>query len=351
MKKFVSIIILFLTIFVTHNQFYAQTKDVPQKKIRVLCTILPMYILTANIIKGTTNVELSLLLTGQTGCPHEYTLTPGDLSKIAGTDILIINGLGIDSFLPDNLRETYPDLKIIFASQGITDLLKYKEIKSQNHMPGQDADIPSYIAEPIEEYDLHDAANQGSGVDVIENFRKNKNEFNPHLWSSPLMAQQQLKNIASGLCSFDRANSDKYLSNYEKYSDVLKSLLDQYSDVVKSMKHRQIITVHSTLDYLARDTGLEIADTVFPIVEHELSPSDIIRITQSARRYNVIAIVTEPQFSPNTAGVISRETGKPVIELDPVITGEASAQAYETAMKKNIEVLKRIAVSNDQPKQ
>lgn len=348
MKKIILSICASMIIINTGNISAQHDNTGKPAKLRILCAILPMYIFSANIIKGANGVELSLLISGQSGCPHDYSLTPGDMSKIASADILIINGLGIESFLPDNLLESYPKLKLIIASEGINGLIKYKAKHSAHHHAGEhDNDIPVYIAEPLEEFDISDTANQGSGVDLFEHFSSRDNEYNPHLWVSPLTAAQEIKNITSGLCSFNPENADIYLANYEKYCLLLESLLAELKNTVKTMPGAKIITVHSTFDYLARDIGLEIADTVFPVSEYDLSPSDIIKITESAKKNNVIAIVTEPQFSPNTANLISQETKAPVIELDPVISGKPSAGEYESAMRKNINALKRIINTND----
>ena len=57
----------------------------------------------------------------------------------------------------------------------------------------------------------------------------------------------------------------------------------------------------------------------------------------------VKVLFTEPQYSPVAAQTIASETGAKMYELDPVVTGEANEEAmdaYITAMKKNMEVLK-----------
>ena len=54
-------------------------------------------------------------------------------------------------------------------------------------------------------------------------------------------------------------------------------------------------------------------------------------------------LFTEPQYSPVAAQTIASETVAKMYELDPVVTGGANEEAmdaYITAMKKNMEVLK-----------
>ena len=54
----------------------------------------------------------------QTGCLHDYQLTPQDLKTLENADILIINGAGMESFLDDIISQ-YPNLEIIDASSGL----------------------------------------------------------------------------------------------------------------------------------------------------------------------------------------------------------------------------------------
>ena len=64
----------------------------------------------------------------QTGCLHDYQLTAADMKLLSKADVFIVNGGGIESFLSD-VAESYPNLKIIQACDGIELLQAQKERK------------------------------------------------------------------------------------------------------------------------------------------------------------------------------------------------------------------------------
>ena len=64
---------------------------------RVLATTFPVYQIVRNITQNVPDVEVQLMLPAQAGCPHDYALTPQDMSKLAQADILVLNGLGLEA--------------------------------------------------------------------------------------------------------------------------------------------------------------------------------------------------------------------------------------------------------------
>ena len=53
----------------------------------------------------------------------------------------------------------------------------------------------------------------------------------------------------------------------------------------------------------------------------------------------VKALFVEPQYPAKTAETIARETGAKLYTLDPVVTGDGSADSYENMMRENARVL------------
>lgn len=51
------------------------------------------------------------------------------------------------------------------------------------------------------------------------------------------------------------------------------------------------------------------------------------------------AIFIEPQYPAKTAQMISRETGKKLYTLDPVVTGPHHPDSYISIMERNLNVL------------
>ena len=70
-----------------------------EPKVRVLATTYPVYLLTRAVAQTSPDVQVDLLIPAQTGCPHDYALTPKDMQKLSKANVVIINGLGMESFL------------------------------------------------------------------------------------------------------------------------------------------------------------------------------------------------------------------------------------------------------------
>ena len=57
-----------------------------EAKVRVLATTYPVYLITRAVTQSSPDVQVDLLIPAQTGCPHDYALTPQDMRKLAAAD-------------------------------------------------------------------------------------------------------------------------------------------------------------------------------------------------------------------------------------------------------------------------
>jgi ABC-type Zn uptake system ZnuABC Zn-binding protein ZnuA len=54
---------------------------------------------------------------------------------------------------------------------------------------------------------------------------------------------------------------------------------------------------------------------------------------------NVSALFSEPQYSPKAMEVLGKEFKVPVVQLDPMETGEGTKDFYERVTRKNLDAL------------
>ena len=89
---------ILFTFFLVSTWFFPVILSAAAEK-NILCTTFPIYLFTKNITKGVKDVKVSLLIPPGTGCPHDYTITPGDMRKLAVKNlILVMNGASLDDF-------------------------------------------------------------------------------------------------------------------------------------------------------------------------------------------------------------------------------------------------------------
>lgn len=120
----------------------------------------------------------------------------------------------------------------------------------------------------------------------------------------------------------------------------MASLADEMSLLGSRFKSTKVVQPHGIFEYLARDMSLDIVAALQPHGQ-EPSASEMIQLTKLIRGKRVGAIFIEPQYSDKVAKTLSKETGVPVILIDPVASGpeEAPLAYYETTMRKNMKAL------------
>ena len=283
MKKILSIALIILTFALC-----GCGSDKKDDTLKIVTSFYPMYLDALNITRGVSGVEVVNLTPPQTGCLHDYQLTPEDMKVLETADIFIVNGLGMESFL-DKVIETHPNLKIIDAS-----------------------DSPEIV--PIME----------DGVP------------NPHVWTSLTYSIQQVKNILRQLSELDPDRADKYRMHALEYVDELTTLRDEMHISMTMLPNKDIVTFHEAFPYFAKEFNLNIVATIEREPGTEPTPQELAETIEKINALPVKVIFTEPQYSPKAAETIARETGAQIFELDPIVTGEANLMDYVDRMLNNL---------------
>ena len=247
-------------------------------KLKIVTSFYPMYLEVMNITRGVEGVEVVNMTPPQTGCLHDYQLTPEDMKTLETADIFVINGLGMESFM-DKVIEARPNLKIIDAS-----------------------DTPKIV--PIME----------------------DGKPNPHVWLSITYAIEQVKNISSKLCELDPKHVDAYKRHTLDYVDELTTLRDELQLSLALLPNKDIVTFHEAFPYLAKELGLNVVAVIEREPGTEPTPQELAETIDKINALPVKVIFTEPQYSPKAAETIARETGAKIFELDPIVTGEAKPE-------------------------
>ena len=61
-------------------------------KIRIATSFYPVYIAASNVVGSSDSVALENLSEPQTGCMHDYQLTPQDMIQLSKADLFLVNG-------------------------------------------------------------------------------------------------------------------------------------------------------------------------------------------------------------------------------------------------------------------
>ena len=282
----------------------------------VVTSFYPIYLFTLNLTDGIDGVEVHNLAAPGTGCLHDYQLQTGDMKKLAQADVFLINGAGMESFLP-GVTDTFPSLPVVNASEGI-DLL--------------DAEVEGVV---IDAHDGHDE-------DEHHYHDHDDGSYNAHIWLDAANAQIMVANLAEGLIAALPEHAEAIAANRDAYLIRLSALDEELTEGLADLPRKDIITFHEAFPYFAQAYGLNVAAVVNREPGDALSPARLAELVQVVRNLGAPPLFVEPQYDDMAARTLSAETGAPVYQLDPVVTGPEEnipLTYYEDIMRQNMTVL------------
>lgn len=301
--------------YVRAEQKKEQAKD---EDLLVVTSFYPMYVAAENVIGDVEGVTLENLSEPQTGCLHDYQLTAADMKLLSKADVFIVNGGGIESFLSD-VAESYPDLKIVQACDGI-DLLESAEGTGESHndlSSNEDAD-----------HDDHDHSEHSHG------------DENAHVWMNLADYQIQVQNICNGLSEADSAHAEQYAKNAQTYQGKVQELQQEAAELASQIASQPVVIFHEAYEYIVQEYGLQLAGEMNLDEERQVSAGEVADILHSIEDNHVSVVLAEELYGMDMGEMVAKQSGVKVIYLDTLTRGDYSADSYLEGMRSNIEQLK-----------
>ena len=263
-----------------------------------------MYIFTINVAGDVPGIRVDNLIGQSSGDLHGYQLSPKDMKKLEKAQMLIINSREQERFAAQ-IAQAYPHLTIVEASQGI--------------QPIKDSHLE-------EESDDHEDHHHGT--------------INTHFWVSPLLAAEEVANIARALGQAHPSHAKDFQENADAYILKLKNLNQKMRDMLAPFRGRSVITYHNAFTYLLRDLSLNLAGTLQLEPGVNPTPKQLFSLQKLLQSEKNIPIFSEPQYPAALADNLAKETGAKVYSLNPITNGKIDKNAYEDIMEENAKVLR-----------
>ena len=306
----------------------AKNTDEADDMLTVVTSFYPMYIATLNIVDGVKGVRLENLSEPQTGCLHDFQLTPEDMKLLSTADVFVINGGGIESFMSD-VAKAYPKLDVVEACEDVA-LLSDEESDS-DHDHDHDADAES---DSDHDHD-HEADTESDSAHDHDH-----GDENAHAWMSVPRYRTMVKTIASHLAQKDEAHAEEYYANAEKY-DAKLAKLEKEQDSLKSLTDGQnIVIFHEAYAYVADDFSMNACYLLDLDEERSVSAGEIKQVISAIKDDGVSVILAEELYGKSMGDTVSRETDVHVVYIDPLNRGEYDKDSYLDGMEQNIELIK-----------
>ena len=301
--------------YVRAEQKKEQAKD---EDLLVVTSFYPMYVAAENVLGDVEGVTLENLSEPQTGCLHDYQLTAADMKLLSKADVFIVNGGGIESFLSD-VAESYPDLKIVQACDGI-DLLESAEGTGESHndlSSNEDAD-----------HDDHDHSEHSHG------------DENAHVWMNLADYQIQVQNICNGLSEADSAHAEQYAKNAQTYQGKVQELQQEAAELASQIASQPVVIFHEAYESIVQEYGLQLAGEMNLDEERQVSAGEVADILHSIEDNHVSVVLAEELYGTDMGEMVAKQSGVKVVYLDTLTRGDYSADSYLEGMRSNIEQLK-----------
>ncbi len=236
-------------------------------RLAVVATTMPLQDFARQV--GGDRVEVTGIL-GPDAEPHEYEPSPSDADAVAGADVVVANGAGLDEWLDDLLANAGSGARRVTAAEGIALL------------PTEEEGFPG----------------------------------DPHVWHDPAAAKRMVATIAAGLGAADPEGRATYAANARRYGRELDAMAARIRERFRAVppERRRLVTSHDAFGYFARAYDVEVVGSVLPSVTTDVEPSarDVDRLVRDLRRLGVRTIFTEEAVDPRLEEQIAAEAGAEV---------------------------------------
>ena len=390
------VVITLASLAVSQINFNSDISTSDDSKLQIVTSAGFLHEFSQNI--GKEKID-SFLLIPMGVNPHDWEPTIRDTEKLERSDMIIINGLGYETWVDSLDLSNYQGI-LVDTSNGIS-IEHDDHTKEDDHDEhDDDSHIEEFyeeIASVIEEFEHghmtelqsieaieeilheHEGDGHGHGIGAIKDIEHLLHEIedghiegshgleeihhlisgedvhdehakedehdghdhggqDPHIWLNPIYAQLQAKNIANALSNSDPMNKNYYQSNAEIYIKEL-DLLDSKIRTDLSGCRTDFITFHDAFSYFAEEYGLTQHTIVASTDPHgDVTPKTLEKIISTAKKLNITVIFAEESISTKTSQVIADEIGGKVLVLSPleIVSDEEN---YVSKMTQNLENL------------
>ena len=206
--------------------------------------------------------------------PHSFEPTPQDMVGLEQSQVLILNGCGLEEWMENLMEGLLQETTIIESCAGLTPR----------------------------------ASEGGTGQE---------HESDPHFWLDPNHVIKYVENIRDGLIRFDPEGTEIYQHNADRYINSLQDLDERIRVMVEEIppEKRLLVTNHENLGYFADRYGFKVVGAIIPSVSSGSTPTaqQLSRLTNAMRTLQVNAIFLEVGANAQLANQISSETGIRVV--------------------------------------
>jgi ABC-type Zn uptake system ZnuABC Zn-binding protein ZnuA len=246
-------------------------------KLNVVTSVAPI----TNIVQNIGGDKINLIgLVPEGVNSHTFELVPSDAIKINDADLVIIDGLNLET----DIEKT--------TENAISKFSNIQLLKLGDNTITKDQWIFDF------------------------SFPKEKGNPNPHLWLNVEYAMKFANLTRDKLIEMDPANTKYYIENSKKYNDLLRELDEGIKKSIETIpvENKKLLTYHDSWAYFAPSYGMKVIGAIQASDFNDPSPRDVANLIDQIRIEKVPAIFASELFPTNIVDQIAKEGNIIVVE-------------------------------------
>lgn len=249
-------------------------------------------------------------LVGPNGDAHVFQPSPAHARQVGQAQLMVVNGLGFEGWMPRLLQSTGYKGPQVVATQGVQ-VIEAKDGRAVTAKP----DPHKHDDHQHDEHDHDDHKDHGhDDHDEDHGHGHDHGDVDPHAWQSVTNVMVYVKNIADGLCAADAAGCPTYRAGAERTTATLKKLDADIRTAWQAVPaaQRKVIVSHEAFAYYGRDFGVQFFAAQGITTNSEASAKGVAQLVRQIRREKIRALFVENVSDPRLIEQIARETGAKV---------------------------------------
>lgn len=282
-----------------------------EEKISILATTYPAYLACDTLLHDMPQCRLDLLVGAQTGCPHDYSMTPQDRMKLEEAHLLVMTGAGYEPFLDADLLKRL-SCQVVDCSKGLN--LEEEEKCGQA------------------DHDDDEHGHHHGGV-------------NPHYFSSPRMFARMVQAVAGALSEKFPDTQPELSKRCGMIAEKMNKLGDDISLLGGDKVH--LVLQHDTLSWFFRDSRCRTECILQEDDGEAPSAAMLLELIQAIKKAKEeggqYLLVGDSQYSDQVLRTLAQESGAKKIVLNSLVSGPVPVPAdyYEKTMRSNIALVQQ----------
>lgn len=233
--------------------------------------------MVTELTEGVTTPEV---LVQSNASPHDYSLRPSDVKKVASADLVIWYGHDLEPFLEKVVSNRSSTLTL--------------------------SEIPNLALREFDSAHSHDHDGHDHG------------SHDPHFWLGIKPVKQVAQAVVNKLVEIDPANAKTYSNNLVKFEEQLAAKDKEIEQQLAPVKTQGYFVFHDAYGYFEERYQLNNLGHFTVTPDRKPGAKTLIQIRKTLGAGNVACVFSEPQFTPAVVESVMRGSNVAKGELDPL---------------------------------